>query len=66
MAEIADETKRSIVTVTGVTSELDLFNDVSESHSSTAGVIISKTGRDASDSHGEKYHFRRGQHQSDF
>lgn len=43
MAEIADETKRSIVTVTGVTSELDLFNDVSESHSSTAGVIISKT-----------------------
>lgn len=30
MAEIADETKRSIVTVTGVTSELDLFNDVSE------------------------------------
>ena len=43
MAAIADETKRSIVTVTGVTSELDLFNDVSESHSSTAGVIISKT-----------------------
>ena len=43
MAEIADETKRSIVTVTGVASELDLFNDVSESHSSTAGVIISKT-----------------------
>ncbi|MFQ9394155.1 MAG: hypothetical protein ACLR2E_08865 [Lachnospiraceae bacterium] len=25
MAEIADETKRSIVTVTGVTSELDLL-----------------------------------------
>lgn len=43
MAAIADETKRSIVTVTGVTSELDLFNDISESHSSTAGVIISKT-----------------------
>lgn len=43
MAAIADGTKRSIVTVTGVTSELDLFNDVSESHSSTAGVIISKT-----------------------
>lgn len=43
MAAIADETRKSIVTVTGVTSELDLFNDVSESRSSTAGVIISKT-----------------------
>ena len=43
MAAIADGTRKSVVTVTGVTSELDLFNDVSESRSSTAGVIISRT-----------------------
>ena len=46
MAAVADETKKSIVTLTGVTSELDLFNDIRESSRSVAGVIISKTDKD--------------------
>ena len=46
MAAAADETKKSIVTLTGVTSELDLFNDIRESSRSVAGVIISKTDKD--------------------
>ena len=46
MATVADEAKKSIVTLTGVTSELDLFNDIRESSRSVAGVIISKTDKD--------------------
>ena len=46
MAAAADETKKTIVTLTGVTSELDLFNDIRESSRSVAGVIISKTDKD--------------------
>lgn len=46
MAAVADETKKSIVTLTGVTSELDLFNDIRESSRSVAGVIISKTDKE--------------------
>lgn len=40
MAGVAEDTRKAIVTVTGITSELDLFNDVSESSSSAAGVVI--------------------------
>lgn len=42
MTEVAKETQKAIVTVTGLTSELDLFNGVSESRRSATGVIIGK------------------------
>lgn len=40
LVDVTEEIKASIVTVTGLRSEVDLFNDVDESSTKAAGVII--------------------------
>ena len=40
MAELAQETGRSIVTVTSVVSDVDLFNDIYENEASASGIIV--------------------------
>ncbi len=40
LSSLVDMTNRSIVTVTGVTSDVDWFNDIYENEASASGVII--------------------------
>lgn len=44
--DTAKEASKSVVTVTGVTSEVDWFNATFESQGSSAGVIIADNGRE--------------------
>lgn len=43
---LAQENSKSIVTVTGVTSDLDWFNNPYENRDRTSGVIVANTGRE--------------------
>lgn len=46
MLAIAKETGKSIVTVTGITSDVDLFNDAYENKGQTTGSIVHDNGQD--------------------
>lgn len=45
MAELAQETNRAVVTVTGVVSDVDWLNDIYENEASASGVIVADNGR---------------------
>lgn len=46
LSEYASELNRCMVTITGVTSNIDWFNDVQESSNQTSGAIVANNGRD--------------------
>ncbi len=46
MLEYVQELNRSMVVVTGVSSEIDFFNDTLESQGQTYGIIVACNGRD--------------------
>ncbi len=46
MADYVDEINKSMVTVTGVTSKVDWFNNVEESKNQSFGVIIAENGKE--------------------
>lgn len=45
LAQIAKDASRSLVTVTGVTSDVDWFNNTYENEAMTSGVIVANNGR---------------------
>ncbi len=45
LAKLAETTSRCVVTVTGVSSDVDWFNDIYENESSASGVIIANNGK---------------------
>ena len=45
MAELAETAGRSVVTVTGVTSDVDWLNDIYENEASASGIIVANNGR---------------------
>lgn len=45
LAELAQTTGRSIVTVTGVVSDVDWFNDIYENEASASGIIVANNGK---------------------
>lgn len=45
LAKLAETTSRCVVTVTGVSSDVDWFNDIYENESSAFGVIIANNGK---------------------
>ena len=45
LAKLAETTSRCVVTVTGVSSDVDWFNDIYESESSASGVIVANNGK---------------------
>ena len=45
LAKLAETASRSVVTVTGVSSDVDWFNDIYENESSASGVIIANNGK---------------------
>lgn len=46
LSQYASELNRCMVTITGVTSNIDWFNDVQESSDQTSGAIVANNGRD--------------------
>jgi len=46
LSQYVYELNRCMVTITGVTSNIDWFNDVQESSNQTSGVIVADNGRD--------------------
>ena len=46
LGELTDEVSRSLVTVTGVTSDMDWFDNTYESSGQTSGVIVADNGRE--------------------
>lgn len=46
LKEVANETGRSIVTVTAVTSDMDWFENLYENSDSSAGLIVANNGKD--------------------
>ena len=45
LAQLASEASRSVVTVTGVTSDVDWFNNTYENMASVSGVIVANNGK---------------------
>lgn len=45
MAELAREAERSVVTVTGVVSDIDWFNDIYENEASASGIIVANNSK---------------------
>lgn len=45
LAQLATEASRSVVTVTGVTSDVDWFNNTYENMASVSGVIVANNGK---------------------
>ena len=45
MAELAEKAGRAVVTVTGVTSDVDWLNDIYENEASASGIIVANNGR---------------------
>lgn len=45
LAKLAETANRAVVTVTGVTSDVDWFNDTYENEASVSGVIIANNGK---------------------
>ncbi len=45
LAQLATTASRSVVTVTGVTSDVDWFNDIYENAESASGVIVANNGK---------------------
>lgn len=45
LAELAQSAGRSIVTVTGVVSDVDWFNDIYENEASASGIIVANNGK---------------------
>lgn len=45
MAELAKTAERAVVTVTGVTSDVDWLNDIYENEASASGIIVANNGR---------------------
>ena len=45
MAELAQETNRAVVTVTGVVSDVDWLNDIYENEASASGIIVADNGK---------------------
>ena len=45
LAQLASEASRSVVTVTGVTSDVDWFNNTYENMASASGVIVANNGK---------------------
>lgn len=45
LAELAQTAGRSIVTVTGVVSDVDWFNDIYENEASASGIIVANNGK---------------------
>lgn len=46
LGQLTDEVSRSLVTVTGVTSDMDWFDNTFESSGQTSGVIVADNGRE--------------------
>lgn len=46
LSDVAKEVKRSMVTVVGITSDVDWFNNVYESEGAISGVIVADNGRE--------------------
>lgn len=46
LSQYVSELNRCMVTITGVTSNIDWFNDVQESSNQTSGAIVANNGRD--------------------
>lgn len=46
LSQYVSELDRCMVTITGVTSNIDWFNDIQESSNQTSGAIIANNGRD--------------------
>lgn len=46
LSEMAKDVGRSIVTVTGVTSDVDWFNDTYENEATASGIILANNGQD--------------------
>ena len=47
MSELAQQVGRSVVTVTGVVSDVDWLNDIYENEASVSGVIVANNGKSA-------------------